>query len=107
MILIEVAEACRDNPDEPQGNLGGAVEEPADDSDVYRELAAERAAIKSRFSSLLKTASPTARRAIKDARNAAMAGAKWRAKNEISGRKKLRKDRKLRPIVRRGQVRRL
>jgi hypothetical protein len=104
MILTEVeAEGCRDNLIGPTADLDGENEEAADDSDVYRDLAAERKAIMSRFSSMLRTAKPQDRRAIKNLRNAEMAGAKQKAKNEVSGRRRFRKDRKIRKLP--GRVR--
>ena len=100
MIRIEVeAEALLFDPAGPdEADPGGGGDGPTDDSDVYRDLAAERKAIMTRFSSMLRSARPQDRRAIKNLRNAEMAGAKWRAKNEISGRKKLRKDIKIRKL---------
>jgi hypothetical protein len=102
-IRDEVRAACRDdNPTELLAPVGGDVEEPGDDSDIHAGAAAQRKAIMAQYSGLLKSAPKEARRAIKEQRNAALAGIKRRASGELHGRKRLRRERKLRrlPTVR-------
>jgi hypothetical protein len=79
---------------------GGGTEEPGDDSDIHAGAAAQRNAIVAQFAGLLKSAKGPARRAIKEQRNAALAGIKRRTSAEAHGRKKLRRDRKLRRLPR-------
>jgi hypothetical protein len=96
MVLSKsVMEAWRvDDPAGPEAAPGGDAEKPEDDGDIYRQLGAERAAIISDSARKLATATPAARRLIKQARAAAIAAAKRRAKAEVAGRRNRRKQRK-------------
>lgn len=84
--------------DEPaiEAHLGGETDEPVETSDVYKSLAAECAAIMSDFAKRFASSPKSAKRAIKEARGAAMAAAKRKWKDAAKGRRKLAKDRKLR-----------
>jgi hypothetical protein len=96
MTLIEVGEALSDEPVGPEGILGGEVEEPGDDSDIYSALAAERKAIMADFTNRLRGAPASAKHSIKQARKSALAAASHKAKAAMTGRKQWRKERKLR-----------
>jgi hypothetical protein len=83
-----------DDPAGPEAHLGGEVDEPDDTADIYRGLAAERAAIMTDFARRLASAPKSAKRAIKEARGAALAAAKRRAKSAASGRRRLAKEKR-------------
>ena len=85
------------DPIDPAGaeaETGGAEEEPPEDTDTYRQLAAERSAIIREFANRLRSAPRSARRAVKEARQTALAAAARRAKAEVAGRRRRRMERK-------------
>jgi hypothetical protein len=103
ILREERTSSVREDVTALEGLPGDAGDGPEDSSDIYRGLTAETAAINSEFAVKLNNAPPGARRALKDQKKSALAAAKRRAKAAAAGRKRVRKDRRLRPVRRLGQ----